>query len=111
MCSGRNSMDRLEQVFAAYVALTNSRLDGLCNLRRRGPLSVISNPQAQIVAAVAELEESSEFEQLVRSTKDVFRGDFHSAKGENRWKSPVRTFFRRSGCYGQAAQPAPSDVH
>src|ERR1700674_2091426 len=103
-------MERLAQVFAVYVALANGRLEGLCALRRRGPLSLLRNLQVQIVEGVEALEESGEFGQLVRSTIEAFRGDFHSANTEGRWKWPVQTFFRRSGCYGQAAKGAPVDV-
>lgn len=92
-------MDELRKRFDAYVVLASGRIERLRMPRREGTLSLIRNLAVEIAATVEELEESSEFSELVRATQETFRGDFHSAKPEGRWKWPVQTFFKRSGFY------------
>ncbi|MFZ0890088.1 MAG: hypothetical protein WA005_16715 [Candidatus Binataceae bacterium] len=91
----------LRSSFDLYVARASGRIERLKTPQRDRALSLIRNLAVEIVATVQELEDSAEFGELVRATQEIFRGDFHSAKSEGRWKGSVRTFFKRSGFYTQ----------
>jgi hypothetical protein len=92
-------MGELHSSFDLYVSRAGERTGRLRMPQRDRALSLIRNLDVEIAATVEELEESSEFGALVRATQETFRGAFHNAKSENRWKWSVQTFFRRSGFY------------
>src|SRR5712671_464881 len=64
------TMDNLSRAFSDYLSSANRKLAGARTVRHRGALSLLPHPRAEIVSAVSDLEESNEFQQLVRSTKE-----------------------------------------
>jgi hypothetical protein len=95
-------MADLAKTFDAYVQQAIDRIGRLKISHSADAQLAFQNPAVEIATSAEDLEGSPGFRELVHATREMFRDDFHSAKGEGLWKWSVQTFFRRSGFYTRA---------
>lgn len=89
---------KLEEAFHKYIDVVQPKLQKRNEEVKKGPLRLLADEAMALRTLVDELENKTEFCQLVEETHSSFSGDYHHGK-KSTCQQAIKNFFRRSGYY------------